>query len=94
MANIKSAVKRYKQNLRRRQRNRAVRSRVKTSIKAVKIALQDNDIEKAKELLPHAVREIHKAASKGALHKNNSARKVSRLSKMVHALDGKKSPSS
>ncbi|NIO17325.1 MAG: 30S ribosomal protein S20 [Deltaproteobacteria bacterium] len=84
MANIKSAVKRHKQSLRRRSRNRVRKSRVKTTVKAIKLALQENNLEKAKELLPLAMKEIHRAASKGAIHRKNSARKIARLSSFVH----------
>jgi small subunit ribosomal protein S20 len=83
VANIKSAVKRHKQNLKRRTRNRLRKSRVKTHVKAVKLALLEKDIDRARELLPKAMREIHKAASKGALHKNNASRKISRLARLV-----------
>lgn len=83
MANIKSAVKRHKQNLKRRTRNRIRKTRVKTHVKAVKLALLENDIDRARELLPKAMRQIHKAASKGALHKNNASRKISRLARLV-----------
>lgn len=84
MANIKSAVKRHKQNLKRRARNRARKSRVKTNIKAVRLALQENNIEKAKELIPLVMKELHKSSSKGVLHKNNASRRISRLSSLVH----------
>lgn len=83
MANIKSAVKRHKQNLKRRTRNRIRKTRVKTHVKAVKLALLENDIDRARELLPKAMRQIHKAASKEALHKKNASRKISRLARLV-----------
>jgi small subunit ribosomal protein S20 len=60
------------------------KSRAKTNIKAVKLALQENDIERAKELLPLAMKELHIASSRGALHRNNSSRKISRLASLVH----------
>ncbi|RMG61433.1 MAG: 30S ribosomal protein S20 [Deltaproteobacteria bacterium] len=83
MANIKSAIKRHKQSLKRRARNRAVRSRVKTFIKTFRRALEEGDLQKAKELFPVVMKEVHKAASKGVIHKNNAARKISRLARLI-----------
>ena len=87
MANIKSAIKRQKQNLIRRERNSARRSRVKTYIKAFRNAVTEGDADKAKALLPVVTREIHKAVTKGILHKNNGSRKVSRLSFLYHSME-------
>ena len=61
-------------------------SRVKTSIKAVEVAVAANDAEAAKAALATAIKTIDKAASKGILHKNNAANKKSRLTKMVNAM--------
>lgn len=76
---ITSADKRHKQNLRRRLRNRAAISRVKTHIKKVEEALATKDVEKVQKELQLAYSMIDKTASKGILHKNNAARKKSRL---------------
>lgn len=87
MANIKSAVKRHKQNIKRRKRNRVRKSRVKTQIKAIKQALMEKDVDKARELLPKAMSDIQRAAQKGALHKNNASRKIARLSSIVQRFE-------
>lgn len=76
---ISSADKRHKQNLKRRLRNRSAISRVKTHVKKVEAALEAKDMEKAKQELQKAYSIIDHTASKGILHKNNAARKKSRL---------------
>jgi small subunit ribosomal protein S20 len=86
LATHKSAVKRAKQNERRRLRNRAVKSGVKHAVKKVRIAVQSKSVEQAQAALNDAVPVIDKAASKGTLHRRTAARKISRLSKQVHAL--------
>ena len=86
MANIKSAKKRILVNQTRADRNKAIRSAVKTSMKKVDAAVAANDKEAAKAALTVAISTIESAASKGVYHKNNSARKVSRLTKLVNAM--------
>ena len=66
--------------------NKAIRSEVKTSIKKVEAAVAANDKEAAKAALTVAISTIESASSKGIYHKNNSARKVSRLTKLVNGL--------
>ena len=83
MANIKSAKKRILVTETRAARNKAIRSEVKTSIKKVEAAVAANDKEAAKAALTVAISTIESASSKGIYHKNNSARKVSRLTKLV-----------
>ena len=85
MANHKSAIKRAKQNNARNLRNKAVRSRVKNMIKDVRKALQENSKEDAIAALKTAIPVIHEAAGKGVLHRNNAARKISRLTRQVNA---------
>ena len=80
MANIKSAKKRVLTSQVRADRNKAVKSRVKTYIKKVDAAVAAN------EALPVAIAEIEKAASKGIFHKNAAARKVSHITKAVNAM--------
>lgn len=81
MANIKSQIKRNEQNEKRRRRNKAVRSDMKTRTKTVeKAAAAGEDTEEALRL---AIARIDKAASKGVIHKNTAARKKSRLVKRV-----------
>ena len=86
MANHKSAIKRAKQSEDRRLRNRARKTRVKTAVKQVRTALENKSVEKAQAALQQAIPVIDKAASKGSLHHRAAARKISRLSKQVHAL--------
>lgn len=86
MANIKSAKKRILVNETKAARNKAIRSKVKTAIKKVDAAVAAGDKAAAQVALLAATTEIDKAATKGVYHKNNSARKVSRLAKMVNSL--------
>ena len=88
MANIKSAKKRILVNQTKADRNKAIRSAVKTSMKKVDAAVAANDKEAAKAALTvaNAISTIDKAASKGVYHKNNAARKVSNLSKAVNSI--------
>ena len=87
MANIKSAKKRIQVTLVRTERNKSIRSKVKTAIKKVESAVAANDKELANTTLRNAVVEITKAASKGVYHKNNASRNVSRLSKAVNQIN-------
>ena len=86
MATHKSAIKRAKQSEVRRQRNRAVKTRVKNVVKEVRTAVAKKSLEEAQAALKEAVPIIDQAASKGTLHHRAAARKISRLSKQVHAL--------
>ena len=86
MANIKSAKKRILVNRTKAERNKSIRSAVKTSIKKVEAAVAAKDKEAAAAALKVAISTIDKAATKGVYHKNNSARKVSRLAKAVNTL--------
>ncbi len=86
MANIKSAKKRILVNNKRAERNKAIKSKVKTAIKKVNAAVESKDIEAAEAALKNATIEIDKAATKGVYHKKNASRKVSRLSKAVNTI--------
>ena len=86
MANIKSAKKRILVSQKRADRNKSIRSKVKTAIKKVEVAIEANDKTAATEALLAAVSEIDKATKKGIYHKNNTARKVSRLTLAVNKL--------
>jgi len=81
-----SAEKRHRQSLKRRARNKAVRTRVRHEIRKVREAVARGDVAAAAERLRTAVRVISKAASKGVLHRNTAARHIARLSQKVHAL--------
>ena len=86
LANIKSAKKRILVNRTKAARNKSIRSAVKTSIKKVETANQKNDKAAAQAALTEAISTISKATSKGVYHKNNCARKISRLSKAVNSI--------
>ncbi len=86
MANIKSAKKRILVNRTKAERNKSIRSAVKTAMKKVDAAVANNDLAAAQAALPEAVKAIEMAASKGVYHKNNAARKVSRVSKAVNTI--------
>ena len=87
MANIKSAKKRVIVNRTKAERNKAIRSEVKTSIKKVEAAVAAKDLAAAQAALKVATATIESACSKGVYHKNNAARKVSRLYKAVNTLN-------
>lgn len=86
MANIKSAKKRVIVNRTKAERNKAIRSEVKTSIKKVEAAVAAKDLAAAQAALKVATVTIESACSKGVYHKNNAARKVSRVSKAVNSI--------
>ena len=83
MANIKSQIKRNRQNQKRHDRNKAVRSELKTRVKRAVDAAQQGD-EKAADIAKSAVKRLDKAASKGIIHKNAAARRKSRLQKRIN----------
>jgi small subunit ribosomal protein S20 len=85
LANHKSALKRNRQSIIRRDRNRTNRSKVKTVAKKTDAAIEvENSVEKAQEALKTAVPIIERAAGKGAFHKKTASRKISRLTKKVN----------
>ena len=86
MANIKSAKKRILVTKRNADRNKAIRSKVRTAIKKVDAAVAAGDQNLAKEALHAASVELKKATTKGVYHKNTSSRKISRLTKAVNKL--------
>ncbi|EKD49106.1 MAG: hypothetical protein ACD_64C00001G0004 [uncultured bacterium] len=87
MPNIKSSKKRVLQAEKRRVRNVARKSDVKTAVKKVLDAVANNDVATAKDLLRAAQAKLSRAQGKGLLHKNAVARKMSRLAKKVKAID-------
>ncbi len=86
MANIKSAKKRILVTRTKAERNKAIRSKVKTAIKKVDAAIEAKDSEAAAIALKNAISVIDKAESKGVMHKNTAARKISRLAIAVNKL--------
>ena len=87
MANIKSQIKRNRQNERRRLRNKSARAELRTRSKSAVAAAERGD-EGSAEALQIAVRRIDKAASKGIIHKNQAANRKSRLMRRVNAAEG------
>ncbi len=85
MANTKSAQKRNRQAMKRRSRNQAVRTQVKSAVKKAREALASKDPARAQEALRAATRTLDKAASKGVLHKKNASRRIARLAAAVQA---------
>jgi small subunit ribosomal protein S20 len=83
MATHKSALKRHRQSLKRRERNRARHSAIRTALKGTQAAVQEGNKPLALQLLHHAESIISKAVLKGALHKKNARRHISRLAKAV-----------
>lgn len=87
MANIKSAKKRILVAKTRTEKNKSIKSGVKTAIKKVYAAIESGDKAAASAALVAATSEIESAASKGVYHKNNAARKVSRLALAVNKMN-------
>ena len=86
MANIKSQIKRNKQNEKRRVRNRVYRGSARTFVKRARLAIEAGEKESALEATKVAISALDKAAEKGIIHKNNAARRKSRLMKHLAAL--------
>ena len=83
---LTSNLKRILVNRTKAARNKSIRSAVKTSIKKVEAAVQENNKAAAQAALTEAISTISKATSKGVYHKNNCARKISRLTKAVNSI--------
>ena len=86
MANIKSQIKRNKQNEKAHERNKAVKSELKTAVRATREAITAGDKKAASTALARATKKLDKAASKGVIHQNNAANRKSSLAKQVAAL--------
>lgn len=86
MANTRSALKRIRQNEKRRVRNAAVRSAARTAVKTTRAALAAHSLEEARADLAKAIRLLDKAVTKGVLHANAAARRKSRLTRQLNAL--------
>ncbi len=86
MANIKSQIKRNRQNEKRRLRNKSVKSSLKTAIRKFNEAAEAGDVEKATTLMQDASRKLDKAASKGVIHANQAANRKSAIAKRVVSL--------
>ena len=86
MANIKSQIKRNKQNEKRGERNKTVRTALKTSTKKVRLAITSGDAEAATTQQREASRALDKAVAKGIVHKRTAARRKSRLAKAASSV--------
>ncbi|MGW2142934.1 30S ribosomal protein S20 [Nonomuraea bangladeshensis] len=89
MANIKSQIKRNKQNEKARLRNKAVKSSLKTAVRKFREAAEQGDAAQAAALQQAAARQLDKAVSKGVIHKNQAANRKSAIAKQVAALAAK-----
>jgi small subunit ribosomal protein S20 len=87
LANIKSQIKRNRQNEKRRLRNRYFSGRARTFVKKARRSMEEGGLDQARQTVMMAVSALDKAAEKGVLHKNNVARRKSRLMKRLAALE-------
>jgi len=81
-----SAIKAARQSLTRQERNRSILRRVKTFMKKVHSSIKDKDADSAKTSLQEATSELHKAVTKGTLHRNTASRWISRLATRVNSV--------
>jgi small subunit ribosomal protein S20 len=86
VANIKSQIKRNRQNEQRRQRNKAVKSSLKTYVRSFREAAESGDVDKTTVAMRTACRELDKAASKGVIHKKQAANRKSAIAKRTAEL--------
>jgi len=87
LANIKSAIKRNRQNEKRRAHNRIFRGAARTQVKKARTAIEDGEQETAAAEVKMAIQKLDRAAAKGIIHKNNAARRKSRLMKQLASLE-------
>jgi small subunit ribosomal protein S20 len=86
VAHHQDAIKRIKQNAKRRARNRHFRTRMRTQVKRVREAIAAGNADEASAQLQNAISLIHRVASKGVIHRNQASRKISRLNRAVKNL--------
>jgi small subunit ribosomal protein S20 len=87
LANIKSQIKRNKQNEKRRMRNRVYSGSARTYVRKARVAIGEGGVDEARTAVLQAISALDKAAEKGIIHKNNAARRKSRLMKHLAALE-------
>ena len=87
MANIKSQIKRNKQNEKRRLRNRVYRGSARIAVRGARSAIETGNAEETRAAVLGAISALDKAAEKGVIHRNNAARRKGRLMKRLAALD-------
>ncbi|OIQ48868.1 30S ribosomal protein S20 [Pseudodesulfovibrio hydrargyri] len=86
MANHKSALKRHRQSLKRRARNRVSKTRIKNTVKAVRVAIEEKDTNKAQEALKEASSVLDRAARKNVIHARQAQRRIARLQAAVNKI--------
>ncbi len=86
MANHKSAIKRHRQSLKRKMRNKSVKSGMKTQIKSFFSVLETGEKDAVQKLLPETVSKIAKTASRGIIKKKTASRKISKLAKKANSI--------
>jgi small subunit ribosomal protein S20 len=84
LANTQSAIKRLRSSERRRQHNRVYRGQARTAVKKARSLMTAGNLEEAREAVQAASRALDKAAAKGIIHKNNAARRKSRLMQQLN----------
>jgi len=87
LANLKSQIKRNRQNEKHRARNRVYRGGARTYVRKARLAIESGDVETARSATLQAASALDKAAAKGVLHKNNASRRKGRLMKSLTALE-------
>jgi len=87
LANLKSQIKRNRQNEKRRIRNRVSRGSTRTALRKARLAIENGNQEEAKAAAMLATKALDKAASKGIIHKNKAARQKSRLMQHLHSME-------
>jgi small subunit ribosomal protein S20 len=87
LANIKSQIKRNRQNIKRRARNRVVRGNFRSALRKARLAIESGDVEQANTAAQAATKALDKAAAKGVIHKNKAARQKSRLMQRLHSME-------
>ncbi len=87
MANIKSQIKRNRQNKKRRDLNRIFRGRARTALRKARVAIDSGDVEQAQAATMVATKALDKAAAKGIIHKNKAARQKSRLVQRLNEME-------
>jgi len=87
LANIKSQIKRNRQNQKRRELNRVFRGRARTALRKARVAVAGGEMEEARAKTEIAIKALDKAAAKGVIHKNKAARQKSRLMQKLNNLE-------
>ena len=90
MANKKSAIKRIRQNEKRRLRNRVYRGNARSQVANARLAIEEGNVENAKAATLQAISALDSAAQKGTIHKKNASRRKGRLMKQLAAIEKKK----